>query len=131
MKIENYMEIIIKDFDTPIRALLPSFHFSVAIVLSVAVIVRLSNKKAFRASTCDKSRLTAWMIFLSYILVIFQTVFLSGNRAAERLSAGSVRDMGADNVCPRLFYREYIIMFIPFGILLPILFKRMRRYLIA
>ncbi len=88
MKIGNYMEIIIKDFLPSVRVLLPSFLFSVAIVLSAAVIVRLSNKKAFRASTCDKSSLTAWTIFLSYIQVIFQTVFLSresGSREAVSL----------------------------------------------
>ena len=127
MKIENYMEIIIKDFLPPIRALLPSFHFSVAIVLSVAVIVRLSNKKAFRASTCDKSRLTAWMIFLSYILVIFQTVFLSREPGSREAVSLVPFETWGHTMYAHAYFIENIIMFIPFGILLPILFKRMRR----
>lgn len=129
MKIENYMEIIIKDFLPPIRALLPSFLFSVAIVLSVAVIVRLSNKKVFRASTCDKSRLTAWMIFLSYILVIFDTVFLSREPGSREAVSLFPFETWGHTLYAHAYFIENIIMFIPFGILLPILFKRIRRVL--
>ena len=88
MKTGNYIKIITKDFLPPVCALLPSFLFSVVIVLSTVVIVRLSNKKGFRASTFDKIRLTVGTFLLSYILVIIQTVFLSrepGSREAVSL----------------------------------------------
>lgn len=129
IKIENYMEIIIKDFLPPVRALLPSFLFSAAIVLSASVIVRLSNKKAFRASTCDKSRLTAWTIFLSYILVIFHTVFLSRESGSREAVSLFPFETWGHTLYAHAYFIENIIMFIPFGILLPILFKRIRRVL--
>lgn len=121
------MEIIIKDFLPPVCALLPSFLFSVVIVLLAAIIVRLSNKKAFRASICDKSRLTAWTIFLSYILVIFQTVFLSREPGSRETVSLVPFETWGHTMYAHAFFIENIIMFIPFGVLLPILFKRMRK----
>lgn len=127
MKTGNFIKIITKDFLSPVCIWLPSFLFSVVIVLSVAVIVRLSNKKGFRAKTFDKIRLTVWTFLLSYILVIVQTVFLSREPGSREAVSLVPFETWGHTMYAHAYFIENIIMFIPFGVLLPILFKRMRK----
>lgn len=127
MKTGNFIKIITKDFLPPVCIWLPSFLFSVVIVLSVAVIVRLSNMKGFRAKTFDKIRLTVWTFLLSYILVIVQTVFLSREPGSREAVSLVPFETWGHTMYAHAYFIENIIMFIPFGVLLPILFKRMRK----
>lgn len=117
MVISWYISSIIQDFKGPVRYMIPAFFFSGCIVLAVSFLRR--RKRAIRHRI-------ALTLFIAYLLVIFYTVFLCrepGSR--QEISLVPFETWGYSFQMHAMFI-ENIIMFIPFGIFLPLLFRKFK-----
>lgn len=117
-----YIEIISKDITRPGQYLIPSLLFSTALVILVSCLCAKKN-----IMVCNKYKRIFWIFFLSYILIIFQTAFLSREPGSRKSISLTLFETWGNGIHNHAFFIENIIMFVPFGILTPILFFKMRK----
>lgn len=68
-----------------------------------------------------------WILLLSYALVILQTAFLSREPGSRKRISMILFETWGNNIYGHAFFIENMIMFIPFGVLMPIQFIQMRK----
>lgn len=97
--------------------LIPAIFFSGCIVVAVSW---LCGKKS-----TIKHRIT-FTFFLAYILVIFRIAFLCREPGSRKAISLVLFETWGHTFHMHAMFVENIIMFIPFGVLLPILFREFR-----
>jgi len=98
----------------------PAIFFSICVVWITS---RLYSKKHGKADIYNKIPLT---LFLAYILVILQTAFWSREPGSRKGVSLILFETWGRSFHMHALFIENIIMFIPFGVLVPMLFKRFR-----
>ena len=68
-----------------------------------------------------------WTLFLCYWLVLIQTAFFSRESGSRKQISLILFETWGHSVQAHAYFIENIFMFIPFGILAPVLFKRMKK----
>ena len=114
--IKWYIKSIIQDFRQPVSYLIPAIFFSECVVFAISW---LSGKKTIKR----KMPLT---FFLAYILVIFRIAFLCREPGSRKDISLVLFETWGHTFHMHAMFIENIIMFIPFGVLLPILFRKFR-----
>jgi len=100
--------------------MVPAIFFSVC---AVWLISRLYGEKLERMDIYNKIPLT---LFLAYILVVLQTAFLSREPGSRKGMSLVLFETWGRSFHMHALFIENIIMFVPFGILTPILFTQLR-----
>lgn len=75
-----------------------------------------------------KKNRIAGTLFVSYVLVVLQTAFFSREPGSRKTISLVPFETWGCTFHMHAFFIENIIMFLPFGVLMPILFPRMRRF---
>ena len=117
MVIRWYIKSIIQDFRQPVSYLIPAIILSGCIVFAVSW---LCGKKG------TIKRRIPFAFFLAYILVIFRVVFLCRESGSRKAISLVLLETWGHTFHMHAMFVENIIMFIPFGVLLPILFRKFR-----
>lgn len=115
MVIKWYIKSIIQDFKQPVSYLIPAIFFSGCIVFAVSCLCG-------RKSTI-KHRIP-FTFFLAYILVIFRIAFLCRKPGSRKAISLVLFETWGHTFHMHATFVENIIMFILFGVLLPILFRK-------
>lgn len=115
--IKWYIKSIIQDFRQLVSYLIPAIFFSGCIVFAVSC---LCGKKGI-----IKHRVP-FAIFLAYIFVIFRIVFLCREPGSRKATSLVLFETWGHTFHMHAMFVENIIIFIPFGVLLPILFREFR-----
>lgn len=115
--IKWYIKSIIQDFGQPVSYLIPAIFFSGCIVFAVSW---LRGKKS-----TIKHRIP-FAFFLAYILVIFRVAFLCRKPGSRKAISLVLFETWGHTFHMHAMFVENIIMFIPFGVLQPILFRKFR-----
>ena len=68
-----------------------------------------------------------WTLFLCYWLVLIQTAFFSRESGSRKQISLILFETWGHSVQAHAYFIENIIMFIPFGLLAPMVFERMRK----
>ena len=68
-----------------------------------------------------------WTLFLCYWLVLIQTALFSRESGSRKQISLILFETWGHSVQAHAYFIENIFMFIPFGILAPVLFKRMKK----
>lgn len=89
----------------------------------VWIMSRLYSKRHEKTGTYNKIPLT---LFIAYILTVLQTAFLSREPGSRKGVSLVLFETWGRSFHMHALFVENIIMFIPFGVLLPILFKEFR-----
>lgn len=117
MVIKWYIKLIIQDFRQPVLYLIPAIFLSGSIVFAVSWL-------------CGKERIIRHKIplafFLAYILVIFRIAFLCREPGSRKDISLVLFETWGHTFYMHAMFVENIIMFIPLGVLLPILFRKFR-----
>lgn len=113
-----YIKSIIQDFRQPVSCLLPTIFFSVCIVIAVSWIG--GRKKPIG------KRIPA-VLFLAYTIVIIYTAFLCREPGSRKDISLVLFETWGRTFHMHAMFIENIIMFIPFGVLLPMLFRRFKK----
>lgn len=100
--------------------MVPALFFSAGVVLNINW---LYSRKRKKADTYNKISQT---LFIAYVLVILQTAFLSREPGSRKGVSLVLFETWGRSFHAHALFIENIIMFIPFGILVPMLFKRFR-----
>ena len=112
---ENIWNNIILDFRQPISYLIPAI-----IITMVGVCIYKIYKK-------EKARiLPSCILFIIYIEILMQTAFFSREPGSRKQIDLDLFGTWGQTAMAHAYFVENIIMFIPFGILAPMVFKRMR-----
>lgn len=122
MHISELLEIITEDFRPPVACLVPAMLISAAVIVSYVAVYRLWNKKPYPGK-----RAAAWIFLFSYALVLVQTAFYSREPGSRKGISLTLFETWGNSIQAHAYFVENIIMFFPFGILMPVVFKRMRR----
>lgn len=112
-----YIKSIIQDFRRLVSYLISAIIFSGCIIFAVSW---LCGKKS-----TIKHRIP-FAFFLAYILVIFRIVFLCREPGSRKAISLVLFETQGHSFHMHAMFVENIIMFIPFGVLLPILFRKFR-----
>lgn len=121
MVIKGYIKLIIQDFRQPILHLLPAIFFSGCIVFAVSL---FGEKRIGHSTKIEKK--FSFIIFLAYIMVVFYTAFLSREPGSRKSISLVLFETWGYTFHMHAMFIENIIMFIPFGVLIPILFIKFR-----
>lgn len=115
--IKWYIKSIIQDFRQPVSYLIPAIFFSGCIVFVVGWLCRKKGEIKYKISLA---------FFLAYILIIFRITFLCREPGSRKdISLVLFKTWGRTFHMHAMFI-ENVIMFIPFGVLLPIVFRKFR-----
>lgn len=117
MVIKWYIKSIIQDFRHPVSYLIPAIILSGCIVFAVSWLCEKKDTIKHRIS---------FTFFLTYILVIFRVVFLCREPGSRKAISMVLFETWGHTFHMHAMFVENIIMFIPFGVLLPILFRKFR-----
>lgn len=120
----KYIEIIIRDFKAPVLSLIPTLLFS---AVAVAIVGWGYNKSHPSPKHYNRGKAVVWVLLLSYAMVVLQTAFLSREPGSRKKVSLTLFETWGNTLHMHAFFIENIIMFIPFGVLSPILFKSMRK----
>lgn len=107
---------IILDFKQPISYLLP------AIIVTLAIVV---SYKIWKKETAQIK--VAGMLFIIYIIVLLQTAFFSREPGSRNGIDLNLFSTWGQSTIEHAYFIENIIMFIPFGVLTPMVWKHMRK----
>lgn len=117
MVIKWYIRSIIQDFRQPVSYLIPAIIFSGCVVFAVSWL--------FGKKSTIKLRIP-FTFFLAYILVIFRIVFFCREPGSRKAISLVLFETWGHTFHMHAMFVENIIMFIPFGVLLPILFRKFK-----
>lgn len=126
IKIKLYKKIIIQDFNQPVMWLIPAIIFSACLVLFISWVYEKGSQKQEKDNGINKKYRIAWLLFIAYIIVTFQTVFFSREAGSRKEISLVLFETWGHSFHMHAMFIENIIMFIPFGVLLPIVFKQVR-----
>lgn len=131
MNFNRYIKLFTEDFQQPVSYLIPAVFYSAILVTLFLILRRSYSKESGHRMAGVRLRNVAkpfvWVLFLSYMMILIQTVFFSrepGSRIAVSLKL--FETWGTTPVM-HAYFIENIIMFIPLGIFLPALFRKMRK----
>ena len=105
---------IVLDFRQPVSYLIPA----TIIALVVFCLLIVWTKKRLRLS---------WGLFLIYAEVLLQTAYFSREQGTRTGIDLDLFGTWGHTATAHAYFIENIMMFIPFGILMPIAFKKMRK----
>ena len=91
-------------------------------MVSFTFVYRLCKRKKY-----PLHRSAIWTLFLCYGLVLIQTAFFSREPGSRKQISLILFETWGHSVQSHAYVIENIFMFIPFGIMMPILFKRMKK----
>ena len=112
---ENIWNNIILDFRQPISYLLP------------AIIITMAGMLIYKIYKKEKARIFQSRVFLLiYIEILLQTAFFSREPGSRKQIDLHLFGTWGQTAIAHAYFMENIIMFIPFGVLVPMVFKRMR-----
>lgn len=112
---ENIWKNIVLDFRQPISYLVP------------ATIITLAEILVYKIYKKEKARIhPSCVLLLIYIEILLQTAFFSREPESRRQIDLHLFGIWGQTAIVHAYFVENIIMFIPFGILSPMVFKRMR-----
>lgn len=114
-----YIKSTIQDFRQPVLYLIPALIVSVCIVFSVSLLYEQRGKHKI----CNKIPIT---IFLAYIQILLHTTFFCREPGRRKDVSLVLFETWGHSFHMHAMFIENIIMFIPFGVLLPVLFGRFR-----
>lgn len=123
----EYVKMIINDFKTPIFYLIQAGFISSAFLVLIMSFYRLNNIK-INCKYINNRTIVSWVIFISYVLVVAQTAFFSREPGSRKKVSLVLFETWGNTFRMHSYFIENIIMFIPLGIFLPILFYKMRRW---
>ena len=106
--------------------LIPAIIFSVCLVLFIRWVYEKGSQKQEKDNGINKKYRIAWILFIAYIIVTFQTVFFSREAGSRKEISLVLFETWGHSFHMHAMFIENIIMFIPFGVLLPIVFKQVR-----
>lgn len=112
---ENIWKNIILDFRQPISYLVPA----IIITMAAALIYKIYKKEKARI-------LPSCILLIIYIEILLQTAFFSREPGSRKQIDLHLFGTWGQTAIAHAYFIENIIMFIPFGILAPIVFKQMR-----
>ena len=115
--IKWYIKSIIQDFRQPVSYLIPAVIFSGCIVFAVSWLC--GKKSTIRHKI-------PFTFFLAYFLVIFRIAFLCRKPGSRKAISLVLFETWGQSFHMHATFVENIIMFIPFGVMLPILFRKFR-----
>lgn len=107
---------IILDFKQPISYLLPA----IIVTLAIAVSYKIWKKETAQIKV-------AGMLFTIYIIVLLQTAFFSREPGSRNGIDFNLFSTWGQSTIEHAYFIENIIMFIPFGVLTPMVWKHMRK----
>lgn len=112
---ENIWKNIILDFRQPISYLLP------------AIIITMAGMLIYKIYKKEKARIhPSCILLIIYIEILLQTAFFSREPGSRKKIDLHLFGTWGQTAIAHAYFVENIIMFIPFGILTPIVFKRMK-----
>ena len=120
------IKIIIQDFSQPVMWLIPAIIFSTCFVFFISWVYKNGSQKQEKDNCINKKYRIAWILFIAYIIVIFQIVFFSRESGSRKEISLVLFETWGHSFHMHAMFIENIIMFIPFGVLLPIVFKQVR-----
>ncbi len=103
--------------------LIPAIIFSACLVLFISWVYEKGSQKQEKDNGINKKYRIAWLLFIAYIIVTFQTVFFSREAGSRKEISLVLFETWGHSFHMHAMFIENIIMFIPFGVLLPIVFK--------
>ena len=106
--------------------LIPAIIFSACLVLFISWVYEKGTQKQEKDNGINKKYRIAWLLFIAYIIVTFQTVFFSREAGSRKEISLVLFETWGHSFHMHAMFIENIIMFIPFGVLLPIVFKQVR-----
>ena len=113
---ENIWKNIILDFRQPVGYLIP------------AVIITMAGVLIYKLYKKEKARiLPACILLIIYIEILLQTAFFSREPGSRKGIDLTLFETWGNTAIAHAYVIENIIMFIPFGILSPMVFKRMKK----
>lgn len=121
MVIKWYIKSIIQDFRQPVSYLIPTIVFSGCIVFAVSL---LWKKRI--GHNAKKSKKISFTIFLAYVMIVLHTAFLCREPGSRKNISLVLFETWGRTFHMHAMFIENIIMFIPFGVLLSILFRKFR-----
>ena len=107
--------------------LIPAIIFSTCFVFFISWVYKNGSQKQEKDNGINKKYRIAWILFIAYIIVIFQIVFFSREPGCRKEISLVLFETWGHSFHMHAMFIENIIMFIPFGVLLPIVFKQVRR----
>ena len=117
----KYLEIIIHDFKQPVQYLIPAFLMS-AVLMGIVWLIRNRQEKGLSAG-----RLIAWICLFSYVLEVLQITLFSREPGSRKQISLILFETWGYTPQMHAYFIENILMFVPYGVLVPILFRRMRK----
>lgn len=113
---ENIWNNIILDFRQPISYLIP------------AIIITIAGVLIYKIYKKEKARIfPSCVLLIIYIEILLQTAFFSREPGSRKQIDLNLFGTWGQTAIAHAYFIENIIMFIPFGILAPMVFKRMRK----
>lgn len=113
---ENIWNNIIMDFRQPISYLFP------------AIIITMAGVFVFKIYKKGKGRIRfSCILFIIYIEILMQTAFFSREPGSRQQIDLNLFGTWGQTAIAHAYFIENIIMFIPFGLLAPMVFERMRK----
>ena len=107
--------------------LIPAIIFSACLVLFISWVYEKGSQKQEKDNGINKKYRIAWLLFIAYIIVTFQTVFFSREAGSRKEISLVLFETWGHSFHMHAMFIENIIMFIPFGLLAPMVFERMRK----
>ena len=106
--------------------LIPAIIFSTCFVFFISWVYKNGSQKQEKDNGINKKYRIAWILFIAYIIVIFQIVFFSREPGSRKEISLVLFETWGHSFNMHAMFIENIIMFIPFGVLLPIVFKQVK-----
>ena len=113
------------DFQQPIGYLIPAILITFAGVMIYLLLYRMRTRTILLKR--QKKKMSVVVLLIIYIEVLLQTAFFSrepGSRTGIDITMFST---WGETAKEHAYFIENIMMFVPLGILLPMLFKKMRK----
>lgn len=120
--IEGHVKTLLDDFSQPVSSLIPAVFFSVCIVWGVHLI-----RKKKDGDGIEVGRRGMLTVFLAYLMVVFYMTFLCREPGSRNDISLVLFETWGEQFSSHAMFIENIILFIPFGMLLPLLYRRFRQ----
>lgn len=109
------MKNIILDFEQPVEYIIP------------AVLITMVGVCIYKIYRRGKKLLPSCMVLIIYIEILMQTAFFSREPGSRKQIDLNLFGTWGETPVAHAYFIENIIMFIPFGVLAPMVFKQMRK----
>ena len=113
---------ILYDLKLPVSWLIPA----VLISIFVGAVCQIGNR-ARRFRTCSGKIYLLYAIFFAYVRILIQMTIFSRAPGSRQGISYILLETWGNSAKAHAFFIENIMMFIPLGILLPVIFRKMRK----